>query len=96
MCPPDRQALRDFYDSAKGSEWTERTNWLDEYKDPCDDWYGVTCRNGVITELKLHTNGLSGRLSKRIGKLKSLEIIDLSNNDIKVRYSHSYLHYLCL
>lgn len=85
LCPIERNALSDFYDSAKGSEWTNSTNWLDEYESYCN-WHGVTCnddKNNVI-ELNLRNNGLSGRMSEIIGKLNSIEKLDLSDNDIKV------------
>ncbi|KAL7527626.1 hypothetical protein ACHAXR_002053, partial [Thalassiosira sp. AJA248-18] len=79
LCPPGRQALKDFYESAKGAEWTESTNWLDEYKDPCQGdvgiWHGVTCRDGAWLNREV--------LTAHIGELRSLEILDLSDNDIK-------------
>jgi len=85
LCPIERNALSDFYDKAKGQEWTDRTNWLDEHASYCD-WKGVDCdkdRNHVI-ELNLRNNGLSGRLSESIGNLTFIEVLDLSDNDIKV------------
>eukprot|EP00985_Skeletonema_marinoi_P008780 scaffold4015_cov200-Skeletonema_marinoi.AAC.11 len=84
FCPIERNALSDFYDSAKGAEWTDRTNWLggDEYTSYCD-WKGVTCKKNRVTELNLSNNGLSGRLSESIGNLTFIEVLDLSDNDIK-------------
>ena len=85
FCPLERYALVDFYDSAKGAEWTDRTNWLDEYVSHCD-WSGVTCDNNTnhVIQLNLSNNGLSGKLSESIGNLNSIEVLDLSDNDIKV------------
>ena len=83
LCPIERNALSDFYDTAKGGEWTDRTNWKDEYESCCN-WHGVECENDRVTELDLRNNGLSGRLSESIGKLTALEVLDLSDNDIKV------------
>ena len=85
LCPIQRNALSDFYDSVKGSEWTESTNWLDEYESYCV-WFGVICNDGMnnVIELNLRNNGLSGRMSESIGKLTSIEKLDLSDNDIKV------------
>ena len=85
FCPPDRNALKEFYDYAKGQEWSNSKNWIDEYKLPCNHWYGVTCDNltSSITELNLTNNGLSGILDTRIGTLTSLKVLDLSDNDIK-------------
>mmetsp|Transcript_10296 Transcript_10296/g.22342 ORF Transcript_10296/g.22342 Transcript_10296/m.22342 type:complete len:1541 (-) Transcript_10296:66-4688(-) len=83
LCPLERNALKDFYDSAKGQEWTENDGWVQPYKSHCD-WYGVKCNDSNSTiELKLHSNGLSGTLSKSIANLSSLVYLDLSDNGIK-------------
>ena len=84
LCPIERNALRDFYYSSKGGEWTDSTNWTDPYISHCF-WKGVSCTNdGAVTILNLTNNGLSGTLSKSLANLSSLEILDLSDNDIKV------------
>jgi hypothetical protein len=84
MCPQERSALYNFYKSAKGNEWTNDTAWGDEYAFPCDGWYGVTCNNnGLVKELNLTNNGLSGTLNEVLGNLTSLEILDLNDNDLK-------------
>eukprot|EP00984_Skeletonema_dohrnii_P015654 scaffold6800_cov89-Skeletonema_dohrnii-CCMP3373.AAC.2 len=84
LCPVERNTLSDFYDSTKGAEWTDSTDWLDECKSYCD-WNGVTCddSNRVI-KLELRNNGLSGRLRESIGDLTFIDVLDLSDNDIKV------------
>ena len=87
-CPVERNALKDFYDSSKGGEWTVSTNWTDPYMSHCS-WYGIECSEGTTISITLPTNGLSGTLSKSISNLSSLEVLDLSDNDIKV--SHAYL-----
>lgn len=84
LCPVERNALKDFYDSAKGLEWTVDVNWVDPYVSHCE-WHGVTCNDSNnTTQLELQDNGLSGTLSNRIANLSSLEKLDLSDNDIKV------------
>ena len=90
LCPVQRNALRDFYYSTKGGEWTDSTNWTDPYISHCF-WRGVSCTNDVVTELDLANNGLSGKLTLRQVNctdcrktLSSLEVLDLSDNDIKV------------
>jgi hypothetical protein len=86
LCPIERNALSDFYDSAKGVEWTDGSLWLHEYASCCK-WKGVTCDDDLnVIKLNLANNGLSGRLSASIGNLTSIEVLDLSDNDIKVRY----------
>ncbi len=84
LCPLERNVLSVFYDSAKGEEWTDRSNWKDEYESCCN-WKGVTCgKTNQVIKLNLRTNGLSGKLSKSIGILTSMEVLDLSDNDMKV------------
>ena len=94
LCPPERNDLSDFHDSAKGADWTNATNWMDEYIRYCD-WKGVTCddNKSQVTKLNLTNNGLSGRLSESIGNLTSMEVLDLSDNDIKV-ISSAQMHYV--
>ncbi len=85
LCPIERNVLSDFYYSAKGGEWTNSTNWVDEYASYCN-WKGVTCDDSTnhVIRLNLTNNGLSGRLGESIGNLTSIEVLDLSDNDIKV------------
>lgn len=85
-CPLERTVLSEFFTAAKGGEWTESTLWMDEYSNHCG-WMGITCDDvGRVNKLELRNNGLSGKVSSRIGELNTLEILDLSDNDIKVRY----------
>ena len=84
MCPPERNVLKEFYQSTKGGEWTDSSNWTEPYIDHCL-WYGVTCTDdGNVTGLHLPNNGLSGKLPGGIGNLTFLEYLDLSDNDVKV------------
>ena len=89
VCPVERNALHEFYVSAKGIEWTRSDLWVDAYESHCK-WYGVDCKpnkNGenVTYKLNLTSNGLSGTLSKDFSVLKSIKILDLADNDLKVR-----------
>ena len=83
FCPIERNALKNFYDSSKGGEWTVSTYWVDPYINHCQ-WYGIECNEQNTIKLELPTNGLSGTLSKSISNLTLLEVLDLSDNDIKV------------
>ena len=84
LCPVERNALSEFYDASKGAEWTNDTNWLDEYERYCG-WHGVICDDmSNVLNLELANNGLSGRLSESIGNLTSIKKLDLSDNDMKV------------
>ncbi len=85
LCPLERNALSDIYDSASDGEWRNRTNWQDEYVSYCD-WKGVSCDDNTnrVVKLDLRQNGLSGSLSESIGILTSIEVLDLSGNDVQV------------
>ena len=85
LCPTERNALKEFFDVSKGGEWTDSTNWTDPYMSHCF-WRGVDCMESIVTGLDLANNGLSGKLTVKIANLSSLEILDLSDNDIKVRF----------
>jgi hypothetical protein len=90
-CPAERNILKEFYDSAKGSEWTVSTNWTDPLIGHCD-WYGIECNDANNTVmLELQSNGLSGTLIPRIANLSFLKVLDLNNNNIKVRSSKARL-----
>ena len=96
LCPIERDVLKAIYLSAKGSEWINSDGWLAEDRGHCE-WHGVTCyceKQGVgcnetdsdvnVYQLSLKSNGLSGTLSQSIGELRSLAVLDLRDNDIKV------------
>ena len=91
LCPTERKALKEFYDLAKGREWTNSKNWKAEYVSCCN-WTGVVCdASGKVEVLNLTNNGLSGKLSATVGDLRGLKVLDLSDNDIKVnKQLHSY------
>ncbi len=83
-CPTERNALKEFYVSAKGGEWTVSTYWMDPHIGHCG-WHGIICNDENNTiELELRSNGLSGKLTPYLSNLSSLEVLDLNNNDIKV------------
>jgi len=88
-CPIERNALKNFYDSSKGGEWTVSANWTDSYISHCH-WYGIECSEGTnnTINITLPTNGLSGTLSESISNLALLEVLDLSDNDVKVNHAH--------
>ncbi|KAL7544225.1 hypothetical protein ACHAWF_007605 [Thalassiosira exigua] len=82
MCPYERAVLEDFYYSAKGSEWTDNSNWTDQYIEHCF-WHGITCKDGMVSAINLTNNGLSGKLDEGISNLVNLEVLDVNDNDIK-------------
>ena len=76
----ERAALVALYDATGGDNWNNNTNWKSE--EPVGDWDGVTVENGVVTELDLDGNNLTGTLPSAIGNLASLQWLSLSHNQL--------------
>ena len=77
----DRAALIAFYNATDGPNWTNNRNWLSTM--PLDQWHGVgTERNGRVTELVLHDNGLIGELPTSLASLTMLRKLQISKNPI--------------
>ncbi len=75
----ERSALIALYNAADGGNWTERDNWLTGA--PLSIWHGVaTNDSGQVTGLDLEDNNLKGTLPSRLSDLRSLSVLDLSNN----------------
>jgi Leucine-rich repeat (LRR) protein len=53
----EREMLLDFYESTNGSRWLQSGGWNGAAGTECT-WYGVTCFNGAVTELRLPDNNL--------------------------------------
>ncbi|MCY3554171.1 MAG: Ig-like domain-containing protein [Gemmatimonadetes bacterium] len=75
----ERSALIALYNAADGGNWTVRRNWLTAA--PLSAWHGVTTNDlGQVTGLDLEDNNLKGTLPSRLGDLRSMRVLDLSNN----------------
>ena len=75
----EQSALIALYNAADGGNWTERDNWLTGA--PLSAWHGVaTNDSGKVTGLELEDNNLRGTLPSRLSDLRSLSVLDLSNN----------------
>ena len=75
----ERSALIALYNAADGENWTGRLNWLTGA--PLGAWHGVATNDlGQVTGLNLEDNNLKGTLPSRLGDLRSLSVLDLSNN----------------
>ena len=69
-------ALIVFYFRLAGKTWGQNENWL-ERESVCD-WSGISCdEGGILVELQLQNNRLTGRLPSEIGLLTSLSKYDL-------------------
>ena len=77
--PDPRHWLTRFYEATGGPRWDDRDNWATDA--PLDTWYGVTTDSeGNVTRLDLAFNGLTGSIPPEIGRLQSLEHLNLMGN----------------
>lgn len=76
-----REILLDFYNSANGDEWEQRSGWNGE-KITCE-WHGITCNDsGDVIIIEMGNNDLAGSISPRLGELSKLRVLDLSENSL--------------
>ncbi len=76
---PDREVFRTLYEAAGGSDWTNAAGWLTDA--PLGEWYGIEMdASGRVSTVDLAGNGLSGRLTDRIGELAGLTILRIGDN----------------
>ena len=76
----ERAALVAIYDATDGDNWADTTNWKSQ--EPVGTWHGVTVRDGVVTELDLDNNNLTGMLPSEIGDLTNLIDLYLDDNSL--------------
>ncbi len=78
-------ALRDFYESTGGANWTDNTGWPSTSAqwdtltsiEQAATWFGVTIDSGDVSKLDLRDNYLVGTIPGSIANLSSLKIIFL-------------------
>ena len=75
----DSLALVALYEETNGSQWTSNDNWLEE---TVAEWFGVTVEGGLVTELNLVANNLTGSIHPDIGNLADLEELWLDDNQL--------------
>ncbi|NOQ39680.1 MAG: hypothetical protein GQ562_05115 [Anaerolineales bacterium] len=74
------EALIAFYEVTGGANWNRNDGWLTDTS-PCE-WYGISCSENNLVELKLPDNNLVGSIPIEIGYLSALEVLDLRNNTL--------------
>ena len=77
----NRAALVAFYHSANGTDWTNNENWLTG--EQLSNWYGViTNDDGLVIELDLEENNLTGTIAPELGNLSNLHSLWLDKNQL--------------
>lgn len=74
----EKQALVDFFNSTKGSEWF--TSW--DLEQPETTWHGVSIVDNKVVAIELGFNNLQGEIPATIGNLENLETLKLFFNQI--------------
>ena len=80
LCSADRGALLGLHEALDGSNWTN-SNWGDDAD--VRTWRGVKLDSDVrVTELRLGSSGLSGRIPPLLADLDKLEVLVLEGNGL--------------
>ena len=80
FCSVDRQALLGLHEALDGSNWTN-SNWGDDAD--VRTWRGVKLDSDVrVTELRLGSSGLSGRIPTVLADLDKLRVLVLEGNGL--------------
>ena len=77
---PDFTPLMALYNATNGDSWANNSNWGMD----CNvcNWYGVTCENNRVTQLRLDDNQLMGSLPTELSNLANLRTLFLSTNQL--------------
>ena len=80
LAAADRAALEALYKATDGDNWQDNSGWLSA--EPLEQWFGVRRlgREGRVSHLELHNNGLSGEIPPELGQLLGLESLELGSN----------------
>jgi hypothetical protein len=76
----ERQTLIELYDATNGADWYRNTGWLSA-TDHCT-WTGVECASGLVREIRLSSNNLTGSLPSSVFELPQLQDLDLADNNL--------------
>ena len=76
----ERAVLIALYETTRGYNWNENTNWLNSTY-PLAQWHGVeTDDEGRVTSLDLRGKRVDGADSRSVGQSHHLQSLDLSSN----------------
>lgn len=78
----ERMVLVEFFNETNGVRWRDSSNWTTSISHCC--WYGIVCNSttGLVEELQLVSNKLSGQLPSSVFRLSSLKILMLKQNGL--------------
>merc|ERR1712010_410843 len=84
-CDEQKDALMDLHDSTNGASWSRSDNW-GKADDVCT-WFGVSCNHdppgtSQVYSVILGANNLKGAIPASVIKMKSLKVLDLSDNQL--------------
>lgn len=80
LCSADRAPLLGLHDALDGENWTD-SNWGDDTD--IRTWRGVTLDSDVrVTELRLGSSGLSGRIPNVLADLDRLKVLVIEDNGL--------------
>ena len=99
FCGPDapvsseRAVLEEFFDSAEGPLWKNKSGWKSSA--PVCEWFGITCtKNSAgadsVSEIFLPDNGLSGRVGSIVFYLPNLRVLDVSDNLVAMTFRDAF------
>ena len=84
----DYEALKAFYASTNGDNWTNNSNWdltLAENAitpEKIGAFYGITSNGTRVSQIDMKNNNLTGTITDKIGDLRALSSFIVSNNFI--------------
>lgn len=67
----ERAALVRFYKATGGDNWSDNTGWCTDA--PVGEWYGISTIGGLVSDIRLSGNNLSGSLSDAAEPLTHLK-----------------------
>ncbi|WP_221392940.1 T9SS type A sorting domain-containing protein [Dyadobacter sp. NIV53] len=76
----DRAALVKLYNGTNGPQWKNQNNW-NTTTSPCG-WYGITCSDGRVTEIRLAGNNLAGTIPIEKEDFTELRWLELPDNHL--------------
>ena len=75
-----RWILASFYYGLNGDNWLRKKGWLSTNNSECD-WFGISCVDGLISQISLEENRMVGEIVPEIVLFKdSLSHLSLGNN----------------